>query len=179
MALRDDSYGTVAEVLAFTTHLLDGKGATFNSTTQPPLTQVEKFIDRSSSYVNIALNTHGFTTPVTNSTAVLMLDDWVVGQAAMFTELTKRGAGFNDDEGSRTSSFKSLGAAAMKFVDDNALGLKRLGVTVGHSLSDGLAFTALDDQDERADPDDSTLEQPMFTRGLFGSISNDADNEDD
>lgn len=176
MALRADSYGTVAEVLAFTAHLLDGESA-FNSTTTPTDSQIEKFIDRTSSYVNIALNTHGFTTPITNTTAVLMMDDWVVNKAAMYTELTQRGAGFNDEEGSRTSSFKNLSNSALKFVEDNSLGLKRLGVTVGHKLSDGLAFTALDDQDERADPDDSALEQPKFTRGLFGSTDNDVEDD--
>ena len=176
MALLDDSYGSVAEVQAFTTYLLDSESA-FNSTTQPTITQIEKFIDRASSYVNIALNTHGLTTPVTNTTAKLMLDDWVVGKATMFTELTQRGAGFNEEEGSRTSSFKTISSEAMEFVEDNALGFKRLGVPVGHAMSDGLAFTALDDQDERADPDDSTLEQPVFTRGLFGSIDNEVDNE--
>jgi len=176
MALRDDSYGTVVEVTAFTAHLLDGATA-FNSTTRPTVTQIEKFIDRASSYVNIALNTNGFTTPVTNTTAVLMLDDWVVNQAVVYTELTQRGAGFNEEEGSRTASFRSLGTSAMKFVDDNSLGLKRLGVTAGYKLSDGLAFTALDDQDERSDPIDSSLEQPVFTRGLFGATDNEAEDD--
>ena len=107
-----------------------------------------------------------------------MLDDWVIMQATMYTELTQRGSGFNDQEGSRTSSFKSISKSAMKFVDDNALGLKRLGVTLSNRLSDGLAFTALDDQDQRADPDDSSLEQPMFERGLFDATNNDVeDNE--
>ena len=176
MALRADSYGTVVEVTALTKHLLDGESA-FNSTSHPTITQIEKVIDRSSTDVNIALNTHGLTTPVTNTTAKLMLDDWVVGKATMFTELTQRGAGFNGEEGSRTSSFKTIGNDAMEFVEENVLGFKRLGVTVGHAKSDGLAFTALDDQDERADPDDSTLEQPVFTRGLFGSIDNEVENE--
>ena len=177
MALRADSYGTVVEVMAFTAHLLDG-AASFNSTTRPTETQIEKFIDRASSYVNVALNTHGFTTPITNSTAVLMLDDWVVNQATVYTELTQRGAGFNEEEGSRTASFRRLGSSAMEFVENNSLGLKRLGVTTGYSMSDGLAFTALDDQDERDDPDDSDLEQPVFTRGLFGATDNEAKDED-
>ena len=176
MALRADSYGTVVEVTAYVNHLLDGNAA-FNSTSQPTEAQMEKFIDRSSSYVNIALNTHGFTTPVTNSTAVLLLDDWVVNKAVAYAELTKRGAGFSEDEGSRAVGFNSLAGDAMEFVDENALGLKRLGLTIGHRLSDGLAFTAIDDQDERADPDDSSLEQPLFKRGLFGSTNNDVVSE--
>lgn len=173
MALRADSYGSVAEVTAFTKHILDGQSA-FNSTTRPTLTEVEKFIDRSSSYVNVALRTNGFAAPVTNSTAVLMLDDWVVDKASLLTELTQRGAGFSEADVSRTASFRAIADDAMEFISDNVLGLKRLGLTVSEKLSDGLAFTALDDQDRRADPDDSTLEQPMFTRGLFNSTNNDA-----
>ena len=176
MALRADSYGSTTEVTAFTKHLLDGQAA-FNSTTSPTVTELEKFIDRSSSYVNIALRNFGFAVPVTNSTAVLMLDDWVVAQAAMYTELTQRGSGFSEREGSRTSTFDTIANNAMEFVEENALGLKRLGVVVTNKSSEGLAFTALDAQDERADPDDSTLEQPMFERGLFDATDNDAEDE--
>ena len=177
MTVRADSYGSVVEVTAFTRHLLDGQTA-FNSTTVPTKTEIEKFIDRTSSYMNIALRTNGFAAPVTNSTAVLMFDDWVVDKASMLTELTQRGAGFSETEASRTTSFRTIADDAMEFVSDNVLGLKRLGLTVSEKLSDGLAFTALDDQDQRADPDDSSLEQPMFTRGLFNSVSNEVSNED-
>ena len=45
MTLRLDSYASVAEVTAFTRHLLDGQSA-FNSTTRPTVTELEKFIDR-------------------------------------------------------------------------------------------------------------------------------------
>ena len=177
MALRDDSYGSVAEVLSFTPHLLDGQ-TTFNSTTVPTLTQVEKYIDRVSSYVNIALQNSGFTTPVDNTTAKLVLDDWAVTKAAEYTELSLRGAGYSEEEGSRTATFNRIGKAAMKFVADNALGFKRIGVGVSHKTSEGLAFTGIDDQDERSDPTDSALEQPMFTRNKFGAYSNEAADED-
>ena len=172
MTLLTDSYGTVAEVLAFTMHLMDGE-SNFNSTTSPTITEVEKFIDRSSAYVNISLQASGLSTPVTNTTAVLMLDDWVVSKASKMVELTQRGAGYSEGEESRTATFRAIGKDAAEFVADNLLGFKRIGVTVGHALSEGLAFTGLDDQDERDDPDDSTLEQPMFTRNKFEATDND------
>ena len=176
MALRADSYGSVAEVLTFTKHLMDGQSS-FNSTTRPTLTEVEKIIDRASGSVNIALNNEGFTTPVTNTTAKLLLDDWVISQSVMQIELTKRGAGFSEEEASRAIAFRSLSNAASKFVKENALGLKRLGVGVSHTKSEGLTFTGLDDQDQRDDPDDGDLEQPMFTRAMFGAASNDEDED--
>lgn len=176
MAIRDDSYGSVAEVQAYTAHLLDGESA-FNSTTRPTSTQVEKFIDRASSYVNLALETHGFTSPLTNSTAVLMMDDWVVNKATEFVELTQRGAGYSGEEGSRTGAFANLAGEASRFVKENELGLKRIGATVGHRKSEGLAFTGLDDQDERDDPDNADLEQPMFRRGQFSAVDNDVGEE--
>lgn len=178
MAIRDDSYGSTGEVQAYTAHLLDGESA-FNTTTRPTGTQVEKFLDRASSYVNLALRNYGFSTPVTNSTAKLMLDDWVVNKATEFVELTQRGAGFNDGEGARSSVFSNMADEAMNFVKKNELGLKRIGVTVSERKSEGLAFTGLDDQDERSDPDDSSLEQPFFRRGQFGAVDNDVNEESD
>ena len=176
MAIRADSYGSVAEVQAYVTHLLDGKTA-FSASTRPTDTQIEKFLDRSSAYVNVALNQHGFSTPITstsNSTASILLDDWVVNKATMMVELTKRGEGFNEREGSRASTFDQLAKDAMEFVEENSLGLQRLGLTLSHKLSDGLKFTAEADQSLRPDPDDSTLEQPIFNRGLFDSTKSDA-----
>jgi len=167
MALRADSYGTVAEVLAFTRHLLDGE-TTFNSTTRPTLTEVEKFVDRASGYMNMALEAHGFSSPLTNTTAMLPVADWVVERSAEQVEMTQRGVGYNDPEGSRVSVFRRLYSDAMEFVEDNMLAFKHLGITQDYQLSDGLAFTALDDQGSRADPEDTSLEQPLFTRRKFG-----------
>jgi hypothetical protein len=61
MTLRADSYSSVNEVLAFTRYHLDGQNA-FNSTTQPTVTEVEKFVDRASGLLNVALKGEGLTT---------------------------------------------------------------------------------------------------------------------
>lgn len=170
MALRGDSYGTVAEVLAFTRHLMDGE-TTFNSTTRPTLTETEKFIDRVSGVLNSAIEQAGLTSPITNSTAKLACDQWVVAQAVNLVEFTSLGVGFNSEDGQRTMTLSGLNKSAAMFVQDNALGWKRLGVGVGAPTHQGLTFTGLDVYSERVDPDDTTREQPKFRRGQF-------DNED-
>ena len=166
MSIRADSYGSVAEVVAYTRHLLDN-GTNFDDSTRPNLVEVERLIDRASGLLNVALNVEGLTTPVTNSTAKLACADWVVNQAAAYVELTQRGAGYDGTENNRPGSFLNLNKSAQEFAKANALGFKRLGVVVSHAMSEGLQFTGLDAQDERSDPDDTTLEQPKFSRGLF------------
>jgi hypothetical protein len=166
MTLRADSYGTVVEVTAYTRHLLSGYTA-FNSTTRPTVTEVEKFIDRCSGILNSALRGQGLTTPVVNSTAKLSCDDWVVDRASEYVELTQRGVGWSDAAGSRTAVFANLQKDAASFAKENRLGFSRLGVGITNKLSEGLQFTGLDAEGQRSDPDDNTLEQPLFTRHQF------------
>src|SRR3990167_9908882 len=166
MTIRGDSYSTTSEVKALTKHLLDGQSG-FNSTTRPTSTELEKFIDRASGALNVSLSKHGLTTPVSNTTAKLLCDDWVTSRAVELVELTQRGLGFSGEEGSRTGAFKGLYAQADEFAEANALGFKRLGVGVAHPKHEGLAFTGMATQANRADPSDASLAQPAFRRGLF------------
>ena len=172
MALRADSYGTAAEVTAFTRHLLHGQSA-FNSTTRPTVTELEKFIDRASGALNVALEREGLSTPITNTTAKLLCDDWVTMQSSMYVEMTQRGVGFGSEEGSRVTYFKGLYTRANEFAKENRLGMLRLGVTVQNKSSDGLQFTGLGVQADRVDPDDTSLEQPTFKRRQFDDVSAD------
>jgi hypothetical protein len=156
----------VAEVVAFTRHLLDGANS-FGGDTRPTLSEVETFIDRVSGVLNSAIAQAGISAPVTNSTASLACDNWVVAQAANLTEYTQRGVGFGDEEGSREITLSGLNRSAKMFVNDNLLGWKRLGVTVTAPESQGLTFTGLTTQADRADPDNTGRTQPRFERGKF------------
>lgn len=181
MGTRSDSYSSTGEVRAFTRHLLDAQ-STFNSTTQPTLTEVEKFIDRASGVLNLALSGKGLTTPVSNTTAKLACDDWVTERAVEYVELTQRGVGYSDGEGSRVASFRNLQKSAAEFAAINRLGFVRLGVTQTDRASDGLQFTGLDAHADRSDPSDTGLEQPLFTRHQFDEPSASrftADEDDD
>lgn len=183
MAIRADSYASVAEVLAFTRHLLDGQ-SNFNSTTRPTLTEVEKFIDRCSGILNIALSAGGFAPSAitANSTAKLSCDDYVATRGSEYVEVTQRGVGFSGDEGSRTTVLHRLHGDAADFVKLMGAGFSNLSISRSVAMSRGLTFTGMDAESERADPDDSTKEQPKFTRNLFdnrtGRAANDQWDED-
>jgi hypothetical protein len=165
MAIRSDSYSSVTEVTAFTRHLLDGS-LSYNSTTRPTVSEVEKFIDRASGVLNAAVATAGLKTPITNSTAKLACDDWVTARATEYVELTQRGTGFSEEEGNRLG-FKNLFKNATQFVTELRGGFIQFGVTQTQAISTGLAFTGMDAQGQRDDPQDSTLEQPVFARRMF------------
>jgi hypothetical protein len=167
MAIRSDSFSSVVEVMGFTRHLLDGKVA-FDDYTRPTKTEIEKFIDRASGVLNVALSSKGFSPSAVylNSTAKLACDDWVTQKAVKYTELTQRGTGYSDEEGSRTKAF-SMNEDACEFVDSMALGLINLGISQSRKLSDGLAFTGMGIHSDRSDIDDTTKEQPLFTRHGF------------
>ena len=176
MTIRGDSYGSAAEVVAFTRYLLAGQ-STFNSTTRPTVTEVEKFIDRASGVLNVAISRVGFAPAQVraNSTARLECDDWVIARTAEYVELTQRGQGFGDEENQRYVSFRNMHKAAADFAKVSALGWQRLGVVRTSPLGEGLKFTGEDASDQRADPDDSTLRQPAFVRRQFDhpDLSND------
>ena len=163
MAIRADSYSSIAGIVAVTRHLLDGQ-TTFNSTTLPTLTEVESFVDEASGHLNTALAGAGFTTPVTNSTAKLALSSWVRWRAREYTELTQQRGGFS---GEQSGMMSGLYKEANEFVEAGAAGWKQIGAAVSRKSSDGLAFTALDTHTERSDPDDGDREQPMFRRRQF------------
>ena len=169
MAIRSDSFSSVAEVVAYTRHLLDGN-STFSTVTRPTLTELEKFIDRASGLLNVAIAAEGFlpASVYGNAVAKLACDDWVTMLAAKYVELTQRGTGYSDAEGSRIAAFDPA-KSAREFIADMALGFKRLSIAQNNRVSSGLQFTGLTIQSDRSDPDDDTLEQPKFERGQWNN----------
>lgn len=165
MAISASSYSSVAEIVAMTRHVLSGSQA-YSSNTRPTLTEVERFIDRVSGVLNSALAEAGFSVPLTQATAVLACADWVTTKTTQLVELTQPGFGFAEGMGSKKGA-GSLYEDACKFVKSNALGWKRLGATVSHATSEGFIYTGMDTRAERADPTNTTREQPKFRRGLF------------
>lgn len=166
MTVGANSYGTVAEVEAFTKHLLDG-AIGFDNSTRPTVSEVEKFIDRLSAILNSALAGVGFDIPVTQGDVKLALDDWVVLKCTGYVELTARGAGSSDDPNARPRFFNKLHSDASAFVRDNARGWQRLGAALDNVTSTGFSYTGMDKHSERADPDNTGREQPKFRRGQW------------
>lgn len=168
MTIRGDSYSSVAGVLAWTKHLIEGQ-VTFNTTTRPTLTEVESFVDEASGVLNLALAQAGFNTVSlrANTTAKLACDSWVRSWGVSFVELTHPMQGFGGDTTNRITLLQGMHGRALEFVDDMTKGFKLLGVAQSHSDSNVVKFTGETAQGDRTDPVDSSLEQPYFKRKQF------------
>lgn len=175
------SYSSLAEVTAFTRHLLDGQSS-FNTTTRPTQTEAQKFIDRSSGVLNMALAGVGLTIPIVQVDARMACDDFVTMYSAGYVELTQRGAGANEGENARYNTFfRGIYKSAAEFAMANRLGFINLGVGVTVGKSRGLSFTGQTVQADRVDRTDTALEQPLFQRHQFNDpgISESVTEEDD
>jgi hypothetical protein len=167
MAIRADSYSSTAEVKAFTRHLLDGQSA-FNSTTRPRATELEGFIDKASGVLNGVISKYGYTPAAVraNTTAKLACDDFVTNYAVRYVELTQRGTGYSEQDGSRTASF-NVSKDAENFVKSQ--GWVNMGISQTVKRSAGLQFTGMTEQSQRTDKDDSSKEQPFASRHQFNN----------
>lgn len=168
MAIRNDSYSSIADVLSFTRHLLEGQ-TTFNSTTTPKVNEVETFIDETSAILNLALTQCGFSTSavLANSTAKLACDSWVRGWAVSFVELTHPTQGLSGEGGSRVELLQTMQGRALEFVENYERGFKQMGITQSYSQSNVLRFTGETKQVDRADRTNTAIEQPHFERRQF------------
>ena len=163
MSIREDSYGSVAGVMALTRHLLDG-APMFNDHTRPTLGEVENFIDRWSAVLNTALLAAGVGLPVAHEVARLTADQFVIRQAAAEVELTHRGAGWGDGENDRPRAL--MMSDAKQTAAQIAAALQAIGDTsVPGRASDGLSYTGLTPRAARLRA--NTIEQPFFWRGQF------------
>lgn len=148
MATGDNAYGSVAEIEALVTRYT-GEGA-FTEATQPTRAQVERFVDRVSAIINVALARAGFAIPVTQDDAIVALADFVVDQAVQLCHAANGAGpyapGAENLRGRRPRA--AILQEAFDFVDDYAAGLEALGATRTYPLSSGLACRT---QDEAGD----------------------------
>lgn len=161
-------YSSVSEVVPYCRMLLDGE-STFNAFTIPTETEVASILARLSGVLNLALQRVGLAVPVTVTDAKLACDDWVTRYTVMNVRSMAPGLGYSDQNEDSMYSYKALMKSARDFAQENRLGFIQLGVTQDRKMSDGLAFTGMDAQDERTDPDDSTMEQPLFERNQWNN----------
>lgn len=166
MPLGANSYGSVAGVVAFTRHLLDGE-STFNATTVPTLSEVEAMLDRASAALNLALAAVGLGIPVAQADAKLACDEWVIGKTAGALEMTRQTVGWSGEEGRRQPVFNTLANAAKNFAQDNRLAFIRLGVSETHSAGEGLVNPGATAKTNRADRTNADVAQPAFERGMM------------
>lgn len=173
MAIGSNSYGSVLEVAALTPWYATATGSTYDASTKPTLTQVEKFIDRVSGILNVLLAEAGFAIPVSQADAKLALDEFVVAQAVELCHAANGAGPYapGSEEMRAGTPFRRIMKEAAEFIDDHAIGLEQLGATRTRHMTDGLECRTTDDAGD-------TIE-PIFQRKMMGNVIEDWDTEDE
>lgn len=139
MAIGANSYGSVAEVQALT--LRYTTSGSYTTTTRPSIAQVEGFIDRVSSILNVLLAKAGFVIPVSQADAKLALDDYVVDMAVQLCHAANGSGPLAPGAARRLRGQlprEAILEAAAAFVGNHAAGFEALGATRTRTLTYGL-----------------------------------------
>ena len=164
MAIGSNSYGSVAEVEALVPRWTND--GVFDTVARPTLAQVERFIDRVSSIVNTVLAEQGFSIPVINADAKMVLAQFVTLQVADLCNMVNSAGRFFSEK-QVSNPWKELFSDANDFLAAHADGLALLGATRTREGLNGLATV---DQDESGN-----AIVPFFDRKQFGNKTTDWD----
>jgi hypothetical protein len=128
-------YGSIGGVEAYTRHM------TFDGKRSPTTDQITAWLAARSAILNGWLAAAGYTIPVVQADAVLILDRYASVGAAGDAELAQRSAGYNKEEqNKRENKFLAEFDKAEAFINSGAL----IGLGVPHSdaseAAGGLSF---------------------------------------
>jgi hypothetical protein len=169
MAIGDNSYGSVAEVQALCKRYTSA--GSFDATTNPTSTQVEKMIDRVSGILNVLLAEAGFSIPVSQADAKLALDDFVVNQVVQLVGAANSHGPYapGSEMLKRATPGQIIMQEAEDFIGEHAVGFERLGAMRPYSATYGLECRDTDD--------DGDAIEPVFQRGMIDNVIVDWDDD--
>jgi hypothetical protein len=168
-------YSSLPEVEALVRHLTNN--GTFDGTTSPTAANVMDFEESVADQIDSWFAGAGFTTPVTNTTALNMIRQPANFGVAMTCEQTQRTSGFRGERGADTKvgafrtiflELKDSLADGQEFVEALiSVGLVR---TTRGALGAGLSAGGISDTDlANYQEDDTDLVQPYFKRKMWNN----------
>lgn len=153
------AYGSASGVAALTPHLVVG-GSNFTATTTPSASQVEAFLSDGARLMDVEFAGLGFTVPVTNTSAKLVLAPVNEFYGASFAEagpeLGRAGPPGDLDETFKDSYWWRRYRDAMdKLAAGNGFGLELIGASRGIDVFEPhVGGLSEDEKDEHWDDDD-------------------------
>lgn len=159
MSVSARSYGAVTDVAALTPRFTNN-GA-YDTTTRPLHAQVESWIDRVSSTLNILLAEAGFQIPVTQADCALTLALFVATEVADLANYANSAGRFFQNQNYVTGPWQAIQKEAADFIAKHAEGFEKLGATRAAAGLNGL--------DVRTTDDSGANIEPWFARKQFGS----------
>lgn len=167
MALGSNSYGDTDEIAALIPRR--ASSGSFDETTRPTLAQLESIVNQVSAVVNAVLSQAGFSIPISQADAKLMLDLFVNQEAAAIVEGIN-GSGRFGPTAKRTGGkgrFTIIMEDVEAFIKAQAVGIERLGATRTYDPIAGIGYRSTDVSGDSI--------SPIFQREAFGNAFDDWD----
>jgi hypothetical protein len=141
MAIGANSYGDTGEIAALVPRYANRVTA-FDVDTRPTLAQVESLVDQVSAVVNSMLSQAGFSVPISQADAKLMLDYFVNEELAAIAEGINGSGRFGPSVKRKGASgrFAVIVEDVQAFIDAHAVGIERLGAERSSDPVSGISF---------------------------------------
>lgn len=165
MPVGVNSYGAASDVASLTPRFTTA--GVYDASSRPTLTQVESWIDRVSSTLNILLAEAGFQIPVTQTDCVLTLALFVSTEVADLCNYANSAGRFFQNQNYVTGPWQAIQKEAADFISKHASGFEKLGAT--------RTTTGLNGLDARTTDDNGDDIEPWFSRKQFGNTATDFD----
>jgi hypothetical protein len=146
VGLLTNSYGDTGEVATLTPRYAN-TSKLFDAATRPTLLEVESWCDQVSAIINGMLSEEGFSIPMTQTDAVLILDFFVNSEVAAIVEGVNGGGRFAP--GSKATSAKGRWALiyddVKAYIEGQKKGFQVLGESVSDDIADNIATRGTDE----------------------------------
>jgi hypothetical protein len=136
---------------------------TYDSSSNPTITQVETWIDQVSGMANILLAEKGFAVPVVQADCVLALQSVVVGAVNDLCQAANSAGRFFTDRAleSGIDPMKVISNQMADWIGDHAEGFEAIGAARSVATVGGIGY--------RDGDDDGNSVSPLFGRNAFGA----------
>jgi|GEM_PF-1240266 hypothetical protein len=165
MPLATNAYGAVSDVAALTSRFTNN--GIYDASTRPTISQVETWINRVSSTLNILLAEQGFQIPITQADCVLTLALFVSTQVADLCNYANSAGRFFQNQNYTVGPWQTIQKEAAAFIAEHAAGFEALGAPRATLGLNGLDARTLDDAGDDI--------EPWFARKQFGNTVTDWD----
>lgn len=162
------AYGSRAGTVPLVQHLL-GSGTDFSASTKPTSTQVDAFLVDGSAILDGWLAEAGYTIPVTDAEAVLILDHYAELFAAYKCELSRATGAYGAEGNDRGETFKRDFMEAQDLIKKSDA-LVNLGAARTKQEGKGFKVGGLSPTDKTDFEADTDRTQPIFKKGMFENV---------
>jgi hypothetical protein len=161
VAINPNSYGSLSAVAALAPRYTNA--GDFDSNTRPTRAQVEEFINRASSTINVALAAAGFAIPITQADAKEAVAGIVIEAVVDLCHAANSAGRFFTEQALErgVSPMRAIRGEMSAWVEEQAEGLELLGATRTRASTAGILYRDTDEDGDGVGP--------IFQRKGFGN----------